>query len=105
MAPSAPPLVILMTALLLAVGLILLGPCGSSIEQSGPSPWAPSGPTSSLGFTTDHKEVGIMYFLYGFLFFLVGGLLALLFRIQLSVPRTISSPTTRTTPFTLTARR
>ena len=27
-----------------------------------------------------------MYFLYGFLFFLVGGLLALLFRIQLSIP-------------------
>ncbi|MGB0515729.1 MAG: cytochrome c oxidase subunit I, partial [Poseidonia sp.] len=36
--------------------------------------------------TTDHKEVGIMYFLFGFFFFLVGGLLALLFRIQLALP-------------------
>ena len=32
------------------------------------------------------QEVGILYFLYGFFFFLVGGLLALLFRIQLALP-------------------
>ncbi len=36
--------------------------------------------------TTDHKGVGTLYFVYSFFFFLVGGLLALLFRIQLALP-------------------
>ncbi len=83
-APSAPPLIILMTALLLAVSLIVLGTMWVFYRRSPDTftigafwdylkPWLT---------TTDHKEVGVMYFLYGFLFFLVGGMLALLFRIQ-----------------------
>ncbi len=35
--------------------------------------------------TTDHKEVGTLYFVYSFLFLLIGGIFAMLFRIQLSV--------------------
>ena len=36
--------------------------------------------------TTDHKKIGIMYIVTGFLFFLVGGTEALLVRTQLAVP-------------------
>ena len=87
-APSAEALTILMTVIGLAVGLILLGsmwvfytrnPENFSIGNF----WAYLKPWLT---TTDHKQVGILYFLYGFFFFLVGGLLALLFRIQLAFP-------------------
>ena len=87
-APSAAALTILMTAIGLALGLILVGtmwvfytrnPGTFSIGNF----WAYIKPWLT---TTDHKEVGILYFLYGFFFFLVGGLLALLFRIQLALP-------------------
>jgi cytochrome c oxidase subunit 1 len=87
-APSARALVVLVTAIGLALGLVLLGvmyvfyarsPNTFTIENfwSYLKPWLT---------TTDHKEVGILYFLYGFIFFLVGGILALLFRIQLALP-------------------
>lgn len=36
--------------------------------------------------TVDHKKIGIMYFLSGFLFFLVGGIEALFMRLQLMKP-------------------
>ena len=36
--------------------------------------------------TVDHKKLGIMYILYGLLFFVVGGVEALIMRIQLVVP-------------------
>src|SRR6201987_1408892 len=36
--------------------------------------------------SVDHKQLGIMYLLGAFFFFLVGGVLALLMRIQLAVP-------------------
>lgn len=36
--------------------------------------------------TVDHKKIGILYFLSGFFFFLVGGLEALFMRMQLIVP-------------------
>ncbi|MCK6626712.1 MAG: cytochrome c oxidase subunit I [Anaerolineae bacterium] len=36
--------------------------------------------------TVDHKKIGIMYFLFSFFFFLVGGLLALVIRAELAVP-------------------
>ena len=87
-APSARALVVLMTAIGLALGLVLLGvlyvfyarsPSTFTIENF----WAYLKPWLT---TTDHKEVGILYFLYGFIFFLVGGVLALLFRIQLALP-------------------
>jgi cytochrome c oxidase subunit 1 len=87
-APSAEALTILMTVIGLALGLILVGsmwvfytrnPENFSIGNfwSYLKPWLT---------TTDHKMVGMLYFLYGFFFFLVGGLLALLFRIQLALP-------------------
>ena len=86
MAPSVRALVLLLTAVGLALGLILLAVMWVYYSRSPETfsiynfwsylkPWLT---------TTDHKEVGIMYFLYGF--FLVGGFLALLFRIQLAVP-------------------
>src|SRR5205807_102548 len=36
--------------------------------------------------TTDHKKIGIMYVGFGFLFFAIAGILALLIRIQLAFP-------------------
>jgi cytochrome c oxidase subunit 1 len=36
--------------------------------------------------TGDHKKIGIMYFLFSFFFFLVGGVLALLIRAELALP-------------------
>ena len=88
LAPSVRALVLLLTAIGLALGLILLGVMWVYYSRSPETfsiynfwsylkPWLT---------TTDHKEVGVMYFLYGFTFFLVGGFLALLFRIQLAVP-------------------
>ncbi len=87
-ASSASALVILMTVIGLAVGLILVGvmwvfytrnPETFSIGNfwSYIKPWLT---------THDHKEIGLLYFLFGLFFFLVGGLLALLFRIQLALP-------------------
>ena len=78
MAPSVRALVLLLTAIALALGLILLGVMWVYYSRSPETfsiynfwsylkPWLT---------TTDHKEVGIMYFLYGFFFFLVGGLLS-----------------------------
>ena len=87
-APSASALVIFITSIGLAVALIFAGVLWTFYRASPETftiarfwgflkPWLT---------TTDHKEVGIMYFLFGFFFFLVGGLLALLFRIQLAIP-------------------
>jgi cytochrome c oxidase subunit 1 len=36
--------------------------------------------------TTDHKKIGIMYFFLTFIFFIVGGVEALIMRLQLAVP-------------------
>lgn len=36
--------------------------------------------------TVDHKKIGIMYFLFSFFFFLVGGVLALIIRAELALP-------------------
>jgi hypothetical protein len=88
MAPSVRALVLLLTAVALALGLILLGVIWVYYSRS-PESFSISNFWSYLKpwlTTTDHKEVGILYFLYGFIFFLVGGFLALLFRIQLSIP-------------------
>ena len=88
MAPSVRALVLLLTAVGLALGLIILGVMWVYYSRSPETFgiynfWAYLKPWLT---TTDHKEVGILYFLYGFFFFLVGGFLALLFRIQLAVP-------------------
>ncbi|MDP6223927.1 MAG: cbb3-type cytochrome c oxidase subunit I, partial [Candidatus Poseidoniaceae archaeon] len=86
--PSAPPLVILLTAIGLSLSIILIGTMWVFYRRSPDtftvgSFWSYLKPWLT---TTDHKEVGIMYFLFGFFFFLVGGVLALLFRIQLALP-------------------
>src|ERR1700737_1988112 len=36
--------------------------------------------------TTDHKKIGIMYLVTTFVFFMLGGIEALLMRVQLGVP-------------------
>jgi len=87
-APSAEALVILMTAIGLALALILIGSMWVFYKRdpqsfSFGSFWSFLKPWLT---TTDHKYVGILYFLFGFFFFLVGGLLALIFRIQLALP-------------------
>ena len=88
LAPSA-------SALVIFVPPSVWRPDSSSRASSGCSTDAPPRRSRWRSFgaflkpwltTTDHKEVGIMYFLFGFFFFLVGGLLALLFRVQLALP-------------------
>ena len=61
----------------------------------------PSGWTRWLT-TTDHKEIGIMYMVATFVFFLLGGVEALMIRLQLGAPEnTIVSPTTYNQLFTM----
>jgi cytochrome c oxidase subunit 1 len=54
-----------------------------------PAPAAVAGPRRGIGAwltTTDHKKIGIMYIISTFIFFLLGGLAALLVRTQLALP-------------------
>src|SRR5689334_25403805 len=56
-----------------------------------PAPAAPAPSAARSGLltwlmTTDHKKIGILYIATTFVFFLVGGLLALMVRIQLALP-------------------
>jgi cytochrome c oxidase subunit 1 len=52
--------------------------------------------------TTDHKEIGIMYMVATFVFFMLGGVEALMMRLQLGAPEnTIVSPTTYNQLFTM----
>jgi cytochrome c oxidase subunit 1 len=77
-----------MTAIGLALALILVGSMWVFYKRD-PQSFSFSSFWSFLKpwlTTTDHKYVGILYFLFGFFFFLVGGLLALIFRIQLALP-------------------
>ena len=86
--PTARTLVVLLTAIGLSLGMVLLGVLWVFYTRS-PQTFTISKFWSYLKpwlTTTDHKEVGILYFLFGFTFFLVGGVLALLFRIQLALP-------------------
>src|ERR671914_463942 len=51
-----------------------------------------SRPTATTGWrswltTVDHKKIGILYWVTAFIFFLVGGIEALLIRIQLAGPQ------------------
>ena len=47
--------------------------------------------------TTDHKKIGIMYVVNSFVFFFIGGVLALGVRTELAQPGSSSSPTRRST--------
>jgi cytochrome c oxidase subunit 1 len=52
--------------------------------------------------TTDHKEIGIMYMVATFVFFVLGGVEALMIRLQLGAPEnTVVSPTTYNQLFTM----
>jgi cytochrome c oxidase subunit I len=52
--------------------------------------------------TTDHKEIGIMYMVATFVFFVLGGVEALMIRLQLGAPEnTLVSPTTYNQLFTM----
>jgi len=52
--------------------------------------------------TTDHKEIGIMYMVATFVFFALGGVEALMIRLQLGAPEnTVVSPTTYNQLFTM----
>src|SRR5215467_12544965 len=52
--------------------------------------------------TVDHKKLGLMYILYGLLFLVVGGVEALLMRLQLAVPNNhLVSPDTFNRLFTM----
>ncbi|MBT60630.1 MAG: hypothetical protein CMA63_03640 [Euryarchaeota archaeon] len=86
--PTARALVVLVTAIGLSLGMVLLSVLWVFYSRS-PDTFTISnfwGYLKPWLTTTDHKEVGILYFLFGFTFFLVGGVLALLFRIQLALP-------------------
>ncbi|CAN5855423.1 cytochrome c oxidase subunit I [soil metagenome] len=64
----------------------------STTTHTIPAPAAASGPApSATGLwswitTVDHKRIGIMYGVTAFIFFLIGGVQALLIRTQLAVP-------------------
>src|ERR1700753_4522978 len=52
--------------------------------------------------TTDHKRIGIMYIVTTFVFFLMGGVEALMMRLQLGAPdNTLVTPTTYNQLFTM----
>ena len=84
----ADPFVVLATLIIvsgLLLGAVILytfyraNPNGFSWEVF--SPWITDWLTS-----TDHKKVGTLYFLAGFFFLGVGGIMAMLIRVQLAVP-------------------
>ena len=61
----------------------------------------PSGWTSWIT-TTDHKRIGIMYMVATFVFFCLGGVEALMMRLQLGVPNnTLVTPTIYNQLFTM----
>jgi Heme/copper-type cytochrome/quinol oxidases, subunit 1 len=65
-------------------------------ETVRPLDWR-EGRIASWLTTVDHKRIGILYILTSLVFFAMGGVLALLIRIQLIVPETTSSCATPTT--------
>ena len=63
-------------------------PIGSAIDLTPPAQvygtWLDQ--VQDWVVTVDHKKIGIMYMVYALIFLLVGGLEALLLRVQLAVP-------------------
>src|SRR3954465_1624129 len=55
------------------------------LREALPRPAAANGLLSWIG-SVDHKQIGIMYLIATFVFFVVGGLEALAMRIQLGAP-------------------
>jgi cytochrome c oxidase subunit 1 len=61
-------------------------PSAGEVEEAEEEPGYFSGGLLDWLTTVDHKKIGIMYFGFAFFFFLLGGLLALLVRAELSLP-------------------
>ncbi len=62
----------------------------ATLAEPYPRPQAvPARPVGLLRWVTtvDHKDIGILYLLTTIVFFVIGGLEALLIRVQLAVPR------------------
>jgi len=60
-------------------------------EHATKRPWIFTRPTAKTGIvswltTVDHKKIGLLYAMSSLFFFLVGGIEALLVRVQLAVP-------------------
>jgi cytochrome c oxidase subunit 1 len=74
---------IIVTAVLLAITLayVFYRVSPDSFDWDTFAPWIAEWLTS-----TDHKRVGTLYFVQGLFFLVVGGIMALMIRIQLSVP-------------------
>ena len=76
-------------------------PLVPEVEATLPRPGDNEGLISWIA-SVDHKQIGILYILTSFVFFLVGGLEALLIRWQLSAPRNAAiGPTTYNQIFTM----
>src|SRR5579862_7178668 len=60
-------------------------PLVPEVHESLPRPTSAEGLLSWIA-SVDHKQIGIMYLIASFFFFLVGGLEALVIRYQLSMP-------------------
>ncbi|MBO57582.1 MAG: hypothetical protein CMA77_01110 [Euryarchaeota archaeon] len=85
---SADGITVLFSAILL-VSLMLLISVAYVFYRANPESfsWSAFAPWISEWLTsTDHKKVGTLYFVAGLFYFLVGGVIALMIRIQLSVP-------------------
>ncbi len=66
-----------------------------------PAPWAPDGLLSWVA-SVDHKQIGLLYLVATLFFFVVGGLEALLIRVQLAAPNnTLLSPDAYNQIFTM----
>src|SRR5215213_12026962 len=79
----------------------------ATIERSAQQLSLPKSTKQPVGWsmwlgTVDHKKIGIMYLVSAFFFFVVGGLEALLMRIQLGAPNnTFLSPDVYNQLFTM----
>ena len=63
------------------------GKGSTSVSKREPSFWEAQTGWKSWAFTLDHKRLGIMYLVSTMLFFMVGGLAAILFRTELLTPQ------------------
>ena len=80
--------------------LVAEAPPIGELEARRPFP-ARLGPKGNLVYklvtTTDHKLIGIMYCVACFIFFFIGGLMALFMRTELALPGCSSCPTSSST--------
>jgi len=85
---SADGITVLFSAILLVVLLLLVSVIYVFYRMSPDSfSWAAFVPWIAEWLTsTDHKKVGTLYFVAGLFYFVVGGVIVLLIRIQLAVP-------------------